>query len=70
MKMWMVPFLFPLGLLGAVVSVSVLGSDERLLMFAGGIVLVVILWSLFSREKQDPGSDAHYWRLSDWGRGG
>ncbi len=65
----MIPFLFPLGLLGAVVSVSVFRSDEGLLMFAGGLMLVVILWSLFAREDQDPGSDSHYWRLSDLGRG-
>lgn len=69
MKMWMVPFLFPVGLLGAVVAVSVFRSDESLVMFAGGMVLVVLACSLVWREKQDPGSDAHYWRLSDWGRG-
>lgn len=70
MKGWMIPFLFPLGLLGAVVSVSVFRSAESLLMFTGGLALVVILWSRFAREGQDSGADEHYWRLSDWHRGG
>ena len=70
MKGWMLPFVFPLGLLGAVVSVSVFRTDESLLMFVGGILLVLLLWSLFFREKEDPGDDAHYWRLSDWSRRG
>ena len=69
MKGWMLPFLFPLGLLGAVVAVTVFNSDESLLMFAGGAMVVVIGLSLISRESKDPDSDAHYWRLSDWGRG-
>jgi len=70
MKGWMVPFVFPLGLLGAVVAVSVFRSNESLLMFVAGIAVVVILWSLFARDDQDPGSDLHYWRLSDWNRRG
>lgn len=68
MRWWLVPWLFPLGLLGAVVSVTVFKSDAGVLFLAGGIMVVLLVWSLFPRATDDPDADVHYWRLSDWSR--
>ncbi|MFZ0377502.1 MAG: hypothetical protein WAL38_06705 [Solirubrobacteraceae bacterium] len=64
MKLWMLPWLFPLGLLATVVSVTVLG----LFLVAGGLLLAVLLGSIVfpPRDDDDRDPDTHYWRLRDW----
>jgi hypothetical protein len=68
MKWWMIPWLVPLGILGAILAVTVFNSSGGVLMLAGGILLVLLAWSLFSSAGEDPDADVHYWRLSDWSR--
>lgn len=64
MKLWMLPWLFPVGLLATVVSVTVFG----LLPLAGGLLLAVLLGSIVfpPRDGDDRDPDTHYWRLRDW----
>jgi hypothetical protein len=68
MKLWMLPWLFPLGLLATVVSVSVFRGNEGLLLLAGGLLLAALLGSIVfpPRDDDDPDRDTHYWRLRDW----
>ena len=72
MKTWMLPWLFPLGLLATVVSVTAFPGDEGLLLLAGALLLLVLIGSILFPPRNDEGvdRDTHYWRLSDWFRGG
>jgi len=60
MKLWMLPWLLPVGLLGAVVFVVVTGRYAALIAAAVGVLLVPVLWRLHSPSEDD---DTHYWRI-------
>jgi hypothetical protein len=60
--MWMLPWLFPVGLLGAVVLVVVSSPYEALVAVALGVVLVPVLWRIHFRPPGDDG-DTRYWRM-------
>jgi hypothetical protein len=72
MKWWMLPWLFPLGLLATVVAVTVFRNAEGLLMLIGGLLLAVLLGSIVFPARREDGRDpdTHYWRLNDWSRRG
>jgi hypothetical protein len=61
MKTWMLPWLFPLGLLGAVVFVVVASPYEALAAVALGVVLVPVLWRVHVGRAGDD-DDTTYWR--------
>ena len=61
MKTWMLPWLFPVGLLGAVVLVVVSSPYEALVAVALGVLLVPVLWRVHFRPPGD-GDDTSYWR--------
>jgi hypothetical protein len=63
MKPWMVPWLLPLGLLATVVSVTEFTSDEQVVLFAAGCLLVVLLGSLVFRPRDGEDPDTQYWRI-------
>jgi hypothetical protein len=60
MKTWMLPWLFPFGLVGAIVFVVVTSPYEALAAPVVGLVLVPVLWrQRFGRA----GEDTNYWRI-------
>jgi hypothetical protein len=61
MKTWMLPLVFPFGLLAAVVLVVVSSPYEAFVAAGAGAVLVPILW----RVHFDPAGDreTNYWRI-------
>ena len=61
MKTWMLPWLFPVGLLGAVVFVVVAGRYAAVIAVAVGLLLVPVLWRLHFPAGED--SDTNYWRI-------
>ena len=62
MKTWMLPWLFPLGLLGAVAFVVEFNGHAALIAVPLGLVLVPLLWPmLFRDDGSDP--DTNYWRI-------
>lgn len=62
MKLWMLPWLFPVGLLAAVVFVVVAGRYAALIAVPVGLVLVPVLWRLhFPADAEH--ADSHYWRI-------
>jgi len=63
MKSWMLPWLFPVGLLGAVVFVSVFNGFAALLAVPLGYVVIVLVWRVGHPVRDDPDADVHYWRL-------
>jgi hypothetical protein len=62
MKTWMLPFVFPVGLLGAVVLVVVSSPYEAFAAVGAGVLLVPVLWRVHFRPPGD-GSDTNYWRI-------
>jgi hypothetical protein len=68
MKLWMLPWLFPVGLLATVVLVSAFPGNEGLLLLAGGLLLAVLIGSIVFPPRRDDGRDpdTDYWRLRDW----
>jgi hypothetical protein len=72
MKWWMLPWLFPLGLLATVVAVTVFRTNEDTVMLAGGALLVLLIGSIVFPPRDADGGDSetHYWRLRDWSRRG
>jgi hypothetical protein len=62
MKLWMLPWLLPVGLLGAVVFVVVAGRYAALIAVAVGLVLLPVLWRLHF-PSTDEDADSHYWRI-------
>ena len=60
MKTWTLPWLFPFGLLGAVVLVVVSSPYEALVAIALGVVLVPILWRLHFGSTD---GETRYWRM-------
>jgi hypothetical protein len=63
MKSWMVPWLFPLGLLATVAGVSVFKTDAQLVMLAGGLLLATLLGSIVYRPRDGEDPDVDYWRI-------
>lgn len=59
MKPWMLPWLLPLGILGAVVFVVVAGRYAALIATGVGVLLVPVLWRLRSASDDE----THYWRI-------
>jgi hypothetical protein len=62
MKTWMLPWLFPVGLLGAVVLIVVSSPYEALVAVGVGVLLIPVLWRV---RVPPPGDDADsdYWRI-------
>ena len=63
MKWWMLPWLFPLGLLVTVVSVTVFKRDEQVVMLAAGWLLAVLIGAIVFRPRPGEDADVHYWRI-------
>ena len=62
MKPWMLPWLFPLALLGAVVFVVEFNGYAALIAVPVGFVLVSLRWPMLFRDQgSDP--DTNYWRI-------
>jgi hypothetical protein len=62
MKTWMLPWLLPVGMLGAVVLVVVSSPYEALAAVGLGLLLVPVLWRLrFPASRED--ADTSYWRF-------
>lgn len=58
----MLPWLFPVALLGSVVFVVVFNPYEALAAVVAGVVFVPVLWRLhFPGRGED--DDTNYWRL-------
>jgi hypothetical protein len=62
MKMWMLPWLFPVGLLGAVVFVVVTSPYEAIAGVVFGVLIVPVLWRLHFPTSSDD-ADTSYWRM-------
>lgn len=62
MKTWMLPWLFPVALLGAVVFVVVFNPYEAVAALVAGVLLVPVLWRLHFPGRGDD-DDTNYWRL-------
>jgi hypothetical protein len=60
MKTWMLPFLFPVGLLGTVVFIVVTSPYEAFAAVGLGLALAPILWRLNVRPG---GDETNYWRI-------
>ena len=63
MKSWMLPWLFPLGLLVTVVSLTVFKSDEQIVLLAAGWLLVMLLASIVFRPRPGEDAEVSYWRI-------
>lgn len=62
MKTWMLPWLFPVGLLATVVLFTVLGPYAPLGVGIIGVLLIPVLWRVqFPSNRED--ADTQYWRL-------
>jgi len=59
----MLPWLFPLGLLVTVVSLTVFKSNEQLVLLVGGYLLAVLLGSIVFRPRPGEDSEVDYWRI-------
>jgi hypothetical protein len=62
MKTWMLPWLFPVGLLGAVVLVVVSSPYEALVVGPLGVLLVPVLWRVHFGPAGDD-ANTTYWRM-------
>jgi hypothetical protein len=60
----MMPWLFPLGLLATVVSVTVFKTSAQVLMLAGGLLLAVVLGSVVFRPRAGEDAEVDYWRIA------
>jgi hypothetical protein len=67
MKPWMLPWLFPVVLVGAVVLIVVLGDYAVYLalpLACLGVVGICLLWrARYGPAGDDPDADVNYWRL-------
>jgi hypothetical protein len=60
MKTWMLPWLFPVGMLATVVLLTVFRESVGLVAVIAGWLLVPVLW----RTRFSPSDDeTHYWRI-------
>lgn len=62
MKLWMLPWLLPVGMLGAVVFVSIFGQYSALAALPAAAALP-FLWRARFPARDDPDADVNYWRL-------
>jgi hypothetical protein len=60
MKTWMLPWLFPVGLLATVVLLTVFREYVGLVAVIAGCLLVPVLWRLYFSSS---GDETHYWRM-------
>lgn len=60
--MWMLPFVFPLGLLATVVLVVVSGPYVGFVVMGIGCLLLPVLWFLHLGPSGED-ADTKYWRL-------
>ncbi len=62
MKTWMLPWLFPVGLLATVVFFTMAGRYAGLIVAAISVLLIPVLWRVrFPSSRED--ADTHYWRF-------
>jgi hypothetical protein len=59
----MLPWLVPVGLLGAVVFVAVFNRWAPLIAVGVGVLLVPVLWRFHFHPPDDPDAEVHYWRI-------
>jgi hypothetical protein len=62
MKTWMLPWLFPVGLLATVVLFTVLGRYAGLVAVSIGLLLAPVLWRVHFPSSDENG-DTQYWRF-------
>lgn len=62
MKTWMLPWLVPVGMLGAVVFVVAFGKYAPVAAVVAGWLLVPVLWRVRFRSSDDD-ADTKYWRI-------
>jgi hypothetical protein len=63
MKSWMLPWLLPVGILGAVVYVSIFDSYSALIALPVAWVALPVLWRIRFPPSDDPDADMNYWRI-------
>ena len=63
MKSWMIPWLLPVGMLGAVVFVSIFDGYSALVALPVAWVALPVLWRIRFPASDDPDADVHYWRI-------
>ena len=62
MKTWMLPWLFPVGLLATVVFFTVFGTYAGIAIIVIGMLLVPVLWLVDFPSLGDD-ADTQYWRF-------
>ncbi len=65
MKPWMLPWLFPVGLIGAVVFVSIFNGNSPLAaLTVGGVACAIVAIVRHGQDGDaDPDADVNYWRI-------
>ncbi|MBV8218305.1 MAG: hypothetical protein JO325_07565 [Solirubrobacterales bacterium] len=63
MKLWMLPWLLPVGMLAGVVFVSSFGSYSALVALALAFVALPVLWRIRFPAGEDPDAEVNYWRI-------
>jgi hypothetical protein len=63
MKPWMLPWLFPVGLVATVVLVTVFKIDGKLVLLAPGWLILALLGSIVFRVRDGEDPNTHYWRM-------
>lgn len=61
----MLPWLLPVGMLGAVVFVSIFGEYSAIVAVGLACVVTPLVWRVrFPSDREDPDADVHYWRMT------
>ncbi|HUA06274.1 MAG TPA: hypothetical protein VMB27_20370 [Solirubrobacteraceae bacterium] len=63
MKSWMLPWLLPVGMLGAVVFVSIFDNYSALAALVLLGVALPVFWRVRFPARDDPDADVNYWRI-------
>ena len=61
MKTWMLPWIFPVGLVATVALFTVLGRYAGLVAVVIGVLLAPVLWRVHFPASED--ADTQYWRF-------
>ena len=61
MKTWMLPWIFPVGLVATVVLYTVMGRYAGLVAVMNGVLLAPVLWRVHFPASED--ADTQYWRF-------
>lgn len=61
MKLWLLPWLLPVAMVGVVVFVSIVGYPA--LAAVPVLAALPFLWRGLFPDSDDPDADVHYWRL-------